>query len=117
MNTSILNMNRTVGERELKQTAAELTPQQSHDFMTEYNLDFWTAQFRKAYPNKVNAMAEAFHKVVEIALTDTAHIRTRLEVALPPAKMTTLQQLADDQAASFNRRYYNNPDGKAEFKY
>ena len=99
MNKSIFSMNRTVGERELKQTAAELTPQKSHDFMTEYNLDFWTAQFRKAYPNKVNAMAEAFHKVVEIALTDPAHIRTA-DPRTPEQRIED-EELAD-QLATYN---------------
>lgn len=56
-------------------------------------------------------------ELVDIALTDPAHIAYGVRTTLPPAKITTLQQLADEQAKSFNRRYYNNPDGLPKFRY
>lgn len=36
---------------------------------------------------------------------------------LPPARITTLQELADAKERSFNRRYYNNPNGEPKFVY
>ena len=36
---------------------------------------------------------------------------------LPPAEISTLQELADAQERSFNRRYYGNAEGKAEWSY
>lgn len=36
---------------------------------------------------------------------------------LPPAKITTLQGLAGAKERSFNRRYYNNPNGEPKFVY
>jgi hypothetical protein len=36
---------------------------------------------------------------------------------LPPAEITTLQELVDAKDRDFNRRYYGNAEGKAEWSY
>jgi hypothetical protein len=36
---------------------------------------------------------------------------------LPPAKISTLQEWANEMERQFNKRYYRNPYGKPEFYY
>jgi hypothetical protein len=36
---------------------------------------------------------------------------------LPPAKISTLQEWAEEMDRQFNKRYYRNPYGKPEFYY
>jgi hypothetical protein len=36
---------------------------------------------------------------------------------LPPAKISTLQEWANEMERQFNKRYYRNPYGKSEFYY
>jgi hypothetical protein len=40
-----------------------------------------------------------------------------VKMELPPAKISTLQEWADEMERQFNKWYYRNPYGKPEFCY
>ena len=95
------------------------------------------AEFRNMTPKTTEADADMLHNLIckaedaddfqnrRAALLE--QLRTDEQTALaygdkwlgelPPAKITTLQGLADAKERSFNRRYYNNPNGEPKFVY
>ena len=132
MNKSILNMNWTQGNRELE-TATELDPLEA--IAVRMSLAYELQSPKQDESNRLignNIEADSLHQLIEHVSTDPAHIlnaeqfpfdvelKTEKWIAfapkLPPAQITTLQQLADAKDRSFNRRYYGNQDGMPEWE-
>jgi hypothetical protein len=66
-------------------------------------------------PITTEAEADDLHEHIEAA--DNLDWLADASPKLPPAEITTLQELADAKDRDFNRRYYGNAEGKAEWSY